>query len=71
MSNLVIEHLKAADLPRQWAERLNAKPEETFTVRIEAETPAHTTKPAFGLWRDRDDLDDVDEYIRRLREPRR
>ena len=71
MNTLVIEHLTAAELPRQWAEQLKATPEATFTVRIEAEEAVPTDQPAFGLWRDREDLDDVDTYLRALRQPRR
>lgn len=52
MNSLVIEHPKAADLPRQWAEQLNANSEATFTVRIEAEEAPKTTNSAFGLWQD-------------------
>ena len=34
MNSLVVEHLTAAELPRQWAEQLKATPDATFTVRI-------------------------------------
>ena len=78
MSTLVIEHLKASELPQQWAQRLNARPEQTVTVRIETETgPAAgtaaafvTDDPAFGIWRDREDMTDVEAYVRKLRAPR-
>ena len=78
MSTLVIEHLKASELPQQWAQRLKAKPEQTVTVRIEtepepaAETAAAfvTDDPAFGIWRDREDMADVEAYLRKLRAPR-
>ena len=78
MSTLVIEHLKASELPQQWAQRLRAKPEQTVTVRIEtepepvAETAAAfvTDDPAFGIWRDREDMADVEAYLRKLRAPR-
>ena len=49
MNSLVIEHLKADELPRQWAEQLKATPDTTFTVRIEAEEAPSTTHGAFGL----------------------
>ncbi len=71
MNTLVIEHLTAAELPRQWAEQLGATPDATFTVRIEAEEAAHTERAAFGLWQDRQDVGDVDVYLRDLRQPRR
>ena len=78
MSTLVIEHMKASELPQQWAQRLNASPEQTVTVRIETEigpvagTPAvfATDDPAFGIWRDREDMTDVEAYVRKLRVPR-
>lgn len=78
MSTLVIEHMKASELPPQWAQRLNARPEQTVTVRIETETgtaagPAAafvTDDPAFGIWRDREDMTDVEAYVRKLRAPR-
>jgi hypothetical protein len=79
MSTLVIEHLEASELPRDWAARLRAKPGQTVTVRIETEseqpaptaTPAFVTDdPAFGIWRDHQDVADVDGYVRKLRAPR-
>ncbi len=79
MSTLVIEHLKASDLPQQWAQRLKTTPEQTVTVRIETEpeevgackTEAFVTDdPAFGIWRDREDTSDVEAYVRKLRAPR-
>lgn len=80
MTTLVIEHLQASELPRQWAQRLKALPGQTVTVRIETETQpmaAHsdaeafvTDDPAFGIWRDRDDAADVEAFARRLRAPR-
>lgn len=77
MSTLVIEHLKAKDLPEQWAQDLKASPEQNVTVRIETEpeqTDAKVTEvtndPAFGIWRDREDIGDVEAYVERLRTPR-
>ncbi len=79
MTRLVIEHLKINELPRQWAQRLKARPEQTVTVRIETEpeTPASqaaetfvTDDPAFGIWRDREEMGDVQTYLRKLRAPR-
>ena len=79
MTTLVIEHLKASELPSQWVAQLKAKPEQTVTVRIDTEPEparAETTEtfttddPAFGIWRDRDETADVDAYLRLLRAPR-
>ena len=82
MSTVIIEHVKVGDLPESWRERL-AKPSDTrVTVRIEEETAREDGEasqldtrediedPAFGIWRDRDDLADVDAYLRKIRAPR-
>lgn len=48
----------------------------TLTVRIEEEAQARpaeaftTDDPAFGIWRDRDDMADVASYMRKIRQPR-
>jgi len=78
MSTLVIEHFKASELPQQWAQRLKARPEQTVTVRIETEATQTaqapesfvTNDPAFGIWRDREDMADVPAYVRQLRAAR-
>lgn len=78
MTTLVIEHLKASELPAQWVDHLKIMPEQTVTVRIETETETThaeaamfvTDDPAFGIWRDRTDVIDVDDFVRRLRAPR-
>ena len=74
---LVIEHIKASELPRTWAERLDARPEETFTVRIEPEARGERgagaggkeseAMPAFGMWRDFAATENVEIYARSLR----
>ena len=78
MSILVIEHLKATDLPPEWARHLQIRPEQTVTVRIDTEAPGSaeeatsftTNDPAFGIWRDYDETTDVEAFARRLRAPR-
>ena len=78
MSALVIEHLKASDLPSEWARRLQARPEQTVTVRIATEASASaeeatsftTDDPAFGIWQDYDETTDVEAFTRRLRASR-
>ena len=77
MNAVVIEHVPLADLPLAWRDKL---PVDEFarkshvTVRIEQEdeqlTPFETHDPAFGIWRDREDMSDVQAYVRKLREPR-
>ena len=79
MTTLIIEHLKARELPHQWAEQLKTSPEQTVTVRVEIETEQAATEPtrafvtddpAFGMWRDHGDMVDVEAYLRKLRAPR-
>ena len=77
MTTLVIEHLKASELPSQWVSQLKADPEQTVTVRIETEPAGAeaaqtfaTDDPAFGIWRDREETADVEAYLRLLRAPR-
>ena len=79
MNSVVIEHVKVSELPEAWRDRIGAGEDARVTVRIEAET--HTAEertpdnfvsddPAFGMWRDRSDMADVEDYLRRLRAPR-
>ena len=78
MSAVIIEHVKVADLPETWRARLPAPRAEHVTVRIEEESVSQATATetdtavdlAFGMWRDREDMADVDGYLRKLRAPR-
>ena len=79
MNAIVIEHVPVAELPLAWREKLAALSDARVTVRIEEEVaqiaaPAAeafvTDDPAFGIWRDREDMADVAAYIRRIRAPR-
>jgi hypothetical protein len=77
MNAIVIEHVPVAELPPQWRAKLAREAGATVTVRIEEETPQAapaeeflTDDPAFGIWRDREDMDDVEAYLRKLRAPR-
>ena len=80
MNAVVLEHIPVAELPQAWRDRLGpllAQAAGTqVTVRIEQEPiPAAaedfvTDDPAFGIWRDRGDVADVDAYVRRIRAPR-
>src|SRR5262245_43697285 len=73
LTKLILKHLKISDLPSAWAERLKADPGQLVTVRIEAETDEYllqaagtvqTDDPAFGIWRDHEDIADVETYAR-------
>ena len=82
MSAVIIEHVKVGDLPEAWRERLAKPADARVTVRIEDELARDETRPtrkaaaepiedpAFGIWRDREDMADVESYLRRIRAPR-
>lgn len=77
MNAVVIEHVKVAELPEAWRNKIAKPGDAHVTVRIEdevAQPTAATTQPdadpAFGIWRDREDMADVEAYIRKLRAPR-
>ena len=75
MNAIVIEHVSLNELPAAWRDRLLISPNTRVTVRIEEEVEpttqaASTENPMFGMWRDREDIADVDAYVRKLRAPR-
>jgi hypothetical protein len=77
MNAVVFEHVPVADLPEKWRNKLASAGSATVTVRIEQEeapfAPAEaftTDDPAFGIWRDREDMADVAAYVRKIRQPR-
>ena len=78
MGEIVIEHVNVSELPETWRARLPIPVAKRVTVRIEEETEhaaAGVQTDAsidllFGMWRDREDMADVEGYIRKLRAPR-
>ena len=74
MNAVVIEHVPLADLPAAWRDKLHLMTSAQVRVRIEEEDTQppsfDTSDPAFGIWRDREDLADVQAYVRKLRAPR-
>ena len=78
MNAIVIEHVPVAELPQAWRDKLGQLGDAHVTVRIEGEAQSAavaseefvTDDPAFGIWRDREDMADVTAYIRRIRAPR-
>lgn len=71
MNAVVIEHVALNELPAAWRARLLIAPDTRVTVRIEEEIPSTLTEnPMFGMWRDREDVADVNAYVRKLRAPR-
>ena len=78
MNAIVIEHVPVEELPAAWRAQLAQPGAATVTVRIEQDSaePAGPTEafvtddPAFGIWHDREDMADVQAYVRRLRASR-
>lgn len=65
MNAVVIEHVKVSELPEAWRTRLAVPDTAQVTVHIEEESP--TENPLFGMWKDREDLADMDAYLREIR----
>ncbi len=79
MNAVVFEHVQVRDLPPAWQAKLGDLVNAGFskvTVRIEEDTmesadaARFADDPLFGMWRDREDMADVDAYIRSIRAPR-
>ena len=73
MNAVVIEHVPLADLPAAWRAKLQMSVSAQVRVYIEEElapVQPQSSDPAFGIWRDREDMADVLAYPRKLREPR-
>ena len=77
MNAIVIEHLKIAELPEAWRAKLAEVLGATVTVRIEAEALGAPQAAVlggddllFGMWRNRQDMFDVADYIRSIRASR-
>ncbi len=78
MNAIVFEHVPVAELPQAWRDKLPQSADARVTVRIEAEKHPVvaaaeefvTDDPAFGIWRDHQDVADVEAYVRRIRAPR-
>ncbi|MSQ84781.1 MAG: hypothetical protein EXR77_18230 [Myxococcales bacterium] len=75
MSTVVFEHVPLLDLPAAWRARFPAPSSARVTVRIEEETEPTLAVPTetnalFGMWADRVEVADVQEFARKLRTPR-
>ena len=76
MNAVVFEHAPVAELPAAWRAKLAKSGGALVTVRIEEEAQVAlaeafvTDDPAFGIWRDREDMADVAAYVRKIRQPR-
>lgn len=76
MNAVVFEHVSVAELPERWRAKLAKAGAALVTVRIEEEAQPPlaeefvTDDPAFGIWRDREDVADVAAYVHKIRQPR-
>lgn len=72
MSTLVIENVKISELPEAWRNRLAVPENARVTIRIEEQAVGVAVEddPLFGMWRDREDMADVQAYLSTLRAPR-
>lgn len=71
MHAIVIEHVRVGDLPKAWRNQLPTSEDTTVTIRIEEETPVSLNgDPLFGMWRDREDMANIDGYVRQIRTSR-
>ena len=75
-TTVVLEDVKASELPEAWRRRVKAKANEVLTVTIakrKMKTVGKTAKKpnaTFGMWADRADANDPAAYVRALRQPR-
>jgi hypothetical protein len=73
-TTVVLEGVKASELPEAWRRRVNAKAGEVLTVTIaKHKAPRKAAKKpnaTFGMWADREDVADPAAYVRALRQPR-
>ncbi|MGQ0711716.1 MAG: hypothetical protein ACT4NV_18430 [Rhodoferax sp.] len=82
MNAVVFEHVQVHELPAAWQARLSKQGGARVTrvtVRIEEEPDlagavqaleSIQANPLFGMWAQRDDMQDVAAHVRRLRAPR-
>ncbi|MBI3915477.1 MAG: hypothetical protein HY322_00525 [Betaproteobacteria bacterium] len=69
---VVLDDVKASELPKAWRRRVKAKADERLTVTIARRAGKARGKPnaTFGMWADRADVSDPAAYVRALRRPR-
>lgn len=72
MTTIVLNHIPYNELPEAWRTQLHTSIATQFTIHIEEEPPSANIAddPLFGMWRDREDMANVDTYIRDLRASR-
>ena len=75
-TTIVLEGIKASELPEAWRTRVKAKADELLTVTIAKRKAGSGTRAAkkpnatFGMWADRTEINDPAAYVRALRQPR-
>jgi hypothetical protein len=72
MATVILDNVKASELPEAWRKRAKVKGDELITVTIakrKRKTAAKKPNASFGMWADRTDLDPA-AYVRALRQPR-
>jgi hypothetical protein len=71
-TTVVLDDVKASELPKAWRRRVRAKADERLTVTIVRRTSKAHGKPnaTFGMWADRADVRDPVAFVRALRRPR-
>lgn len=78
---MVLEHISKQDIPAKWLKLLDDNLPSTYRITIEPENkPNLATKiknkkswadmPMFGMWKDKDDINDPADYVRQLRRSR-
>ena len=63
--------MKISELPEAWWAKLPVAENARVIVPIEEETLDEAVEvPLFGMWRDPEDMADVEAYVGKLRAPR-
>ena len=81
MGKMILEHISKQDIPAKWVKLLDDSLPSTYRITIEPENkPSLTSEaknkkswadmPMFGMWKDKDDLNNPADYVRQLRRPR-
>jgi hypothetical protein len=68
-TTVVLDNIKAAELPKAWRRRLKARADERLNITI-ARRSRKPPNATFGMWADRADVPDPVAYVRALRRPR-
>ena len=73
------KHFASIEAGQEWLKTLQSENRESVTVTIALETEQRdqippkrrfSETPLCGLWKDREDIEPVSDYVRELRKPR-